>query len=45
MKIKKGALRGIDSCGMMCSVGELNLDLADYPGQIEHGIKFRKRFR
>lgn len=38
VKIKKGALRGIDSCGMMCSVGELNLNLADYPGQIEHGI-------
>ena len=38
VKIKKGKLRGIDSCGMMCSVGELNLDLADYPGQIEHGI-------
>lgn len=38
IKIKKGALRGIDSCGMMCSVGELNLDLEDYPGQIEHGI-------
>lgn len=38
IKIKKGALRGVDSCGMMCSVGELGLDLADYPGQIEHGI-------
>ena len=38
VKIKKGKLRGIDSCGMMCSVGELNLDLADYPAQIKHGI-------
>ena len=38
VKIKKGELRGIDSCGMMCSVGELNLNLADYPGQIEYGI-------
>ena len=38
VKIKTGKLRGVDSCGMMCSVGELNLDLADYPGQIEHGI-------
>ena len=38
VKIKKGQLRGIDSCGMMCSVGELGLELADYPGQIEHGI-------
>lgn len=38
VKIKTGKLRGVDSCGMMCSVGELNLELADYPGQIEHGI-------
>ena len=38
VKIKKGKLRGVESCGMMCSVGELNLTLADYPGQIEHGI-------
>ncbi len=38
VKIKKGMLRGIESCGMMCSVGELNLTLADYPNQIEHGI-------
>ena len=38
VKIKKGMLRGIESCGMMCSVGELNLNIADYPGQIEHGI-------
>ena len=38
VKIKKGDLRGIDSCGMMCSVGELNLDIADYPEQIEDGI-------
>ena len=38
IKIKKGKLRGIDSCGMMCSVGELGLDIADYPGQIDHGI-------
>ena len=38
VKIKKGQLRGVDSCGMMCSVGELGLKLEDYPGQIEHGI-------
>ena len=38
VKIKKGSLRGVESCGMMCSVGELGLDIADYPGQIEHGI-------
>lgn len=38
IKIKEGILRGVPSHGMMCSVGELNLDLSDYPGQIEHGI-------
>lgn len=38
VKIKKGALRGVESNGMMCSVGELGLDLANYPGQIDHGI-------
>ncbi len=38
VKIKKGKLRGVESCGMMCSVGELNLAIADYPDQIEHGI-------
>lgn len=38
VKIKKGMLRGVESCGMMCSVGELNLTVADYPNQIEHGI-------
>lgn len=38
VKIKKGQLRGVDSCGMMCSVGELGLKVEDYPGQIEHGI-------
>lgn len=36
--IKNGKLRGVESCGMMCSVGELGLSLADYPEQIEHGI-------
>lgn len=38
VKIKTGKLRGIESCGMMCAVTELGLDLEDYPGQIEHGI-------
>ena len=37
-KIVKSPLRGVDSCGMMCSVGELGLDIKDYPGQIEDGI-------
>lgn len=36
--IKTGKLRGVESCGMMCSVGELGLSLEDYPEQIEHGI-------
>ncbi len=38
VKIKTGKLRGIESCGMMCSVGELNLNINDYPDQIEDGI-------
>ena len=38
IKIKKGMLRGVESNGMMCSVGELGLNLSDYPDQIEHGI-------
>jgi len=38
VNIKKGALRGVESCGMMCSCGELNIPVDRYPGQIEHGI-------
>ena len=38
VEIKTGKLRGIDSCGMMCSVGELGLDINSYPNQIENGI-------
>ena len=38
VKIKTGKLRGVESCGMMCSVGELNLSISDYPEQIEDGI-------
>ena len=37
-KILKSPLRGVDSCGMMCSVGELGLDIKDYKDQIEDGI-------
>ena len=37
-KIVKSPLRGVESCGMMCSVGELGLDIKDYPNQIEDGI-------
>ena len=36
--IKKGILRGVSSSGMMCSVGELGLDIANYKNQIEDGI-------
>lgn len=38
IKIKKGLLRGEESCGMLCSIGELNIGLTEYPGQIEDGI-------
>ena len=38
VKIKKGNLRGKESCGMMCSIGELGLNINDYPNQIEDGI-------
>ena len=37
-KIVRSPLRGVDSCGMMCSVGELGLDIKDYKDQIEDGI-------
>lgn len=38
IKIKTGKLRGVESCGMMCAVTELGLDIGSYPNQIEHGI-------
>lgn len=38
VEIKTGKLRGIESCGMMCSIGELNLSKEQYPDQIEDGI-------
>lgn len=38
IKIKKGKLRGVASCGMMCSLGELGLTLGDFPYAIEDGI-------
>jgi phenylalanyl-tRNA synthetase beta chain len=37
-KIKKGKLRGLESCGMFCSVEELGLTVNDYPGAIEDGL-------
>ena len=38
IKIKKGMLRGVESCGMMCSIGELNVAKEQYLGAIEDGI-------
>lgn len=38
VKIKKGKLRGVASNGMMCSLGELNLTVHDFPYAIEDGI-------
>jgi len=38
IKIKTGKLRDIESCGMMCSIGELSLSMEMYPDQIEDGI-------
>lgn len=37
-KIKKGKLRGVLSCGMLCSIGELNLTQNDFPTAITDGI-------
>lgn len=37
-KIKKGKLRGVESCGMMCSIGELNVSKDEFPNAIEDGI-------
>ncbi len=37
-KIKAGKLRGVLSCGMLCSLGELGLTLHDFPYAIEDGI-------
>ncbi len=38
VKIKKGMLRGVESCGMMCSCGELNIPITRFPNQIENGL-------
>lgn len=37
-KIKKGKLRGVESSGMLCSLGELGLTAHDFPYAIEDGI-------
>ena len=38
VKIKKGILRGVESCGMMCSCSELNIPVTRFPNQIENGL-------
>lgn len=38
VKIKKGKLRGVESNGMMCSLGELCLTVHDFPYAIADGI-------
>ncbi len=37
-KIKKGKLRGVESNGMLCSLGELGLTAHDFPSAVEDGI-------
>lgn len=37
-KIKSGKLRGVESEGMLCSLGELGLSVHDFPDAIEDGI-------
>ena len=36
--IKSGKLRGVESHGMLCSMGELGLTAHDMPGKVEDGI-------
>lgn len=38
IKIKKGKLRGVESCGMMCSIEELGSNTDMYPEAPENGI-------
>ncbi len=38
VSIQKGALRGVASCGMLCSLKELGLTRNDFPYAIEDGI-------
>ncbi len=42
MHIKKGKLRGVESCGMLCSGEELCVTEADYPGASVYGIMILK---
>ncbi len=41
-RIHKGKLRGVESCGMFCSVAEIGLTVSDYPGAIEDGLLILK---
>ena len=38
VKIKKGKLRGAESCGMFCSFNELGMDNADFPYSSPDGV-------
>jgi len=38
LKIKKSKMRGLESNGMLCSIGELGLTIADFPEATEEGI-------
>lgn len=38
VKIKKGKLRGVESNGMLCSLGELGLTVNDFPYAVTDGI-------
>ena len=38
VKITKGKLRGVESCGMLCSLSELGLTTHDFPHAVEDGI-------
>jgi len=38
LKIKNSKMRGVDSNGMLCSIGELGLSKADFPNAPEDGI-------
>ncbi|MBQ7541824.1 MAG: phenylalanine--tRNA ligase subunit beta [Clostridia bacterium] len=37
-EIRRGKLRGVESCGMLCSLGELGLTAHDFPYAVEDGI-------
>lgn len=38
VEIRKGKLRGVESCGMLCSLSELGLTRLDFPNAVEDGI-------